>query len=199
VTGLSRPADLPADVYRVIGADDRIRGVELTGSRAADRAGPLSDWDFVVHTASFEDVRPAMPRLVRPLRPIVAQWDRLSRSWCFMLVLAGPVKVDLIFAQPHPALPPWEVSESTLGQLDDHFWDWALWLRSKELAGNASVVDAELHKLHEHLLGPLGLPRAPASVRSAVADYRAARAGWERRLRVRVLRAAEDAVSAVLG
>lgn len=30
---------------------------------------------------------------------------------CFMLILRGPIKVDLIFAdQPHMSEPPWEVT-----------------------------------------------------------------------------------------
>jgi hypothetical protein len=37
--------------------------------------------------------------MVRPLHPVVAQWDRLSRSWCYMLVLAGPAKVALLFGR----------------------------------------------------------------------------------------------------
>jgi hypothetical protein len=32
---------------------------------------------------------------------VVAQWDRLSRHWCYMMILAGPAKVDLIFGRPH--------------------------------------------------------------------------------------------------
>src|ERR1700733_10174325 len=95
----------------------------------------MSDWDFRVVTADFAAVREAMPRLVVPLSPVVAQWDRLSRTWCYMLILTGPVKVDLIFGQPHAAQPPWQPSAATLRGIDDHFWDWALWLRSKQLAG----------------------------------------------------------------
>jgi hypothetical protein len=31
---------------------------------------------------------------------VVAQWDRLSRNWCYMLILDGAVKIDLIFDRP---------------------------------------------------------------------------------------------------
>jgi len=45
-----------------------------------------------------------------------------------MVIFADPVKVDLIFGWPRPIAPPWLVSASTLTPVDDHFWDWALWL-----------------------------------------------------------------------
>jgi len=63
--------------------------------------GPLSDWDFKVTAARFDEVRHALPQTVRPLRPAVAQRDRLSRTWCYMLILTGPAKVGLIFGHPH--------------------------------------------------------------------------------------------------
>lgn len=97
------------------------------------------------------------------MRPVVAQWDRLSPTWCYMLILAGPAKVDLLFGYPHQPAAPWQVTASTLAGIDDHFWDWALWLRSK-LARRDDLVAAELRKLHQHLLGPMGAARAPASL-----------------------------------
>lgn len=185
---------LPDDVMRVLGAAAGIQRIELTGSRASGRATPLSDWDFQVVTADFAGVREAMPRLVVPLSPIVAQWDRLSRTWCYMLILTGPVKVDLIFGQPHAALPPWQPSASTLRGIDDHFWDWTLWMRSKQVAGKRGLVEAELGKLHNHLLGPLGVIQAPATIELAIVGYRTARNQWERRLGMRIPRTAEEAV-----
>jgi hypothetical protein len=185
---------LPDDVMRVLGAAAGIQRIELTGSRASGRPTPLSDWDFRVVTADFAGVQEAMPRLVVPLGPVVAQWDRLSRTWCYMLILTGPVKVDLIFGQPHAALPPWQPSASTLHGIDDHFWDWTLWLRSKQLAGKHGLIEAELAKLHNHLLGPLGVMRAPGTIELAIAGYRIARNQWERRFGMRIPRTAEEAV-----
>jgi hypothetical protein len=37
--------------------------------------------------------------------------------------LAGPEKVDLIFAEPHALLPAWQVTAATMPGIDDHFWD----------------------------------------------------------------------------
>jgi hypothetical protein len=190
---------LPDDVLRALGADPGIDRVEPTGSRASGRARPQSDWDFQIATEAFPEVQERMPALVTPLQPVVAQWDRLSRTWCFMLLLAGPVKVDLIFDQPHVALPPWRVTAATLPGIDDHFWDWMLWLSGKRAAGRRELVAAELGRLHEYLLGPLGVTSPPAILEQAITDYRAARASWQGRLGCRVSRAAERAVMPVFG
>jgi hypothetical protein len=117
-----------------------------------------------------------LPSLVAPLQPVVRQWDRLSRNWCYTIILAGPAKIGLIFDQPHLIEPPWQVTAETLPQIDDdHFWDWALWPGSKQLTDQHHVVTADLHKLHGHLLGPLGVAAVPGSLDEALAGYRAAR------------------------
>jgi hypothetical protein len=43
--------------------------------------------------------------------------------------------VDLIFTEPHAVLPAWQVTAATLPGIDDHFWDWMLWLAAKQQAG----------------------------------------------------------------
>jgi hypothetical protein len=189
---------LPDDVVRLLEADPGIDRVELAGSRARGDALPLSDWDFKITTGAFAEVQQRLPAVAARLRPVVAQWDRLSSTWCYMLILAGPQKVDLIFTEPHAALPAWQVTTDTLPGIDDHFWDWMLWLAAKQQAGQASLVAAELAKLHEHLLAPLGVPAQPAAPGQAVGRYRAARRRWERRLNCQVSRAAEQAVSPAL-
>ncbi len=178
----------------VLQADARIGRVEVTGSRATGTATLLSDWDFTVVAADFASVRDALPSLVRPLQPVIAQWDRLSRTWCYMIILTGPAKVDLLFGQPHQVEPPWQVTAATLPRIDDHFWDWALWLASKQFAGRREVVTAELGKLHVHLLGPMGVADAPDSLDTAIAAYRGARAGWQVRLQCHVSPTVENSV-----
>ena len=185
---------LPGDVERALSAHAGIQRIELTGSRASGRATPQSDWDFVVVTAGFTEVRDAMPRLVVPLRPVIAQWDRLSRTWCYMLILTGPVEVDLIFGQPHAALPPWQPSASTLRGIDDHFWDWLYWLASKHLVGKQDVVAQEFVRMAHHLLRPLGVDHTPETIAATALLYIAARRAAENRLGVVVSRALEDAV-----
>lgn len=78
--------------------------------------------------------------------------------------------------------------------IDAHFWDWVLWLSAKQASGKHDLVTAELAKLHEHLLGPLGAATVPATPGQAITCYRAARDYQERRLRCQVSRTAEQAV-----
>lgn len=116
-----------------------------------------------------------------------------------MLILHGPVKVDLIFpAQPHEHEPPWEPGAENLSAIDRHFWDWALWLNGKRRSGKAGVVAAELPKLYTHLLEPLGVRDPPATLSGAVAAYRAARHEAEQRFDVEVPRTLEREVSAAV-
>src|SRR5919197_3776568 len=72
-----------------------VRSVELVGSRADGTATAFSDWDFGVEANDFAALADALPDLLSPLQPLAQQWDRLSPEWCWMLILAGPAKVDL--------------------------------------------------------------------------------------------------------
>jgi hypothetical protein len=176
-----------------------VERIELIGSRAEGRATEWSDWDFGVWARDFGAVVEALPGLLGPLEPLVQQWDRLSDTWCWMPILRGPVKVDLIFPEePHAKESPWVPAPDTLAGIDDHFWDWMLWLRGKEAAGKEELVAGELEKLFGHLLGPLGVEAAPSSVTDAVAAYRTARDRAERRFGRTVSRELERAVAASL-
>ena len=176
-----------------------IRAVELVGSRAGGSPTPSSDWDFVVVTERFDEVARALPALVAELEPLGQQWDRISAYPCYMLLLAGPVKVDLIFPdEPFESLPPWTVSAETLDGIDQHFWDWILWLASKREKREDELVRRELIKLRDHLLGPLGVDRVPGSIGAAVEGYRAARDEREREFGVEVSRRREREVLPVL-
>jgi hypothetical protein len=173
-----------------------VERIELIGSRADGRATEWSDWDFGVWARDFAALADPLPGLLAPLRPLVQQWDRLSDTWCWMLILRGPVKVDLIFPEErHVKEGPWEPGPKTLAGIDDHFWDWMLWLRGKQGAGKEALVELELQKLFEHLLGPLGAQSAPSSIGQAVASYRAARERAERRFGRTVRREVERAVA----
>lgn len=187
---------LPDDVLLLAEADADIDRIELVGSRACGDALPVSDWDFEVTTCAFPRVQRRLPAIAARLRLVVAQWDRLSSTWCYMLT--GPEKVDLIFAEPHAPLPVWQVTAATLPGLDDHFWDWMLWLAAKRRAGKADLVAAELAKLQEHLLTRSAVAMQPATLGQAIASYRAARGRWEQRLSCQISRAAEQAVSPAL-
>jgi Nucleotidyltransferase domain len=176
-----------------------IRAVELVGSRADGSATRLSDWDFVVVTDRFDQVARALPGLVAVLDPLAQQWDRISAYPCYMLMLAGPVKVDLIFPdEPYESLPPWTVTAETLDGIDQHVWDWILWLASKREKGQDELVGRELAKMRDHLLRPLGVDRVPSSIEAAVERYRSARDEREREFGVEVSRRREREVLRVV-
>jgi predicted nucleotidyltransferase len=186
-------------VVAAVSPHPAVERIELVGSRAEGRETKWSDWDFGVWARDFPAIAQALPGLLAPLEPLVEQWDRLSEHQCWMLILRGPVKVDLIFAEePHEREPPWEPGPDTLGGIDDHFWDWMLWLRSKEAAGKDELVEAELQKLFGHLLAPLDVEAPPASTAEAVSAYCKARDRAEQRFGVRVSRELENAVAPAL-
>jgi hypothetical protein len=182
-----------------VGRHPAVRSISLAGSRAEGRATERSDWDFVVAADDFPALAVDLPGLCAPLAPIAMQWDRLSPHQCWMLMLRGPTKIDLLFPdEPHELEPPWEPTRENLSGIDDHFWDWTLWLRSKEAAGRREQVEAELEKLFRHLLGPLGVTETPGSVAEAVVVYRDARATAERRFDYEVPRDLETAVASAV-
>jgi hypothetical protein len=168
-----------------------VRAVELVGSRASDEAVPLSDWDFRLTTRDATGVAEALPDLVAPIGPLARQWDRLGppEYSCYMLMLRGPTKVDLIVPDlPHEPAPPWEPSAATLIGIDEHFWDWIVWMASKAQRGLDALVRSQLAAMHQHLLGPIGVTHTPSSIADAVDAYLAARAAAERAFGVSVPR-----------
>jgi Nucleotidyltransferase domain len=176
-----------------------IRAVELVGSRANGSATRLSDWDFVVVTDRFDEVARALPTLVAGLDPLAQQWDRISEYPCYMLLLSGPVKVDLIFpGEPYESRPPWTVTAETLDGIDQHVWDWILWLVSKRERREDELVQRELVKMHDHLLRPMGVNQVPRSIEAAVERYRSARDERERAFGIQVTRRREREVLPVL-
>jgi hypothetical protein len=187
--------DLAERVERILLRHPGIRGVRLVGSRATGTPSPLSDWDFVLETDDFTMVARDLPAAVSELEPIAQQWDRISDYPCYMLMLKGPVKVDLIFkGEPYTSLPPWTVSAKTLDGIDQHVWDWVLWLASKREKGEDVLVRRELAKMFDHLLGPMGADEVPGSIPDAVATYRTLRDRREHELGVRVTRGREREV-----
>lgn len=175
-------------IIACVAPDPAIRRIRLVGSRADGSATEFSDWDFRVEASDFAAAAEALPQLLAPLQPLAQQWDRLSPEWCWMLIVPGPAKVDLIFPdEPHSSEPPWEPGPSNLEAIEAHFWDWMLWLRGKE-AGKTELIASELDKLFDHLLEPLGVKRRPSSIADAITSYRDARDNAEQRFGVAVRR-----------
>jgi hypothetical protein len=173
--------------------------VELVGSRARGNATPLSDWDFRIDTTDAVALARDLPALVEPLAPLAAQWDRLGERATYMLMLPGAIKIDLFPGDEGRELePPWEPTPSNLAAIDAHFWDWVLWLGSKHLRGQHAVVETELRKLQDNLLGPLDVETAPPTIDAAVAEYRRARDRQEHRWNISIARRLGDEVSKAL-
>ena len=192
---------LAAAVRTALLRHPHVMAVELVGSRARGTPSPLSDWDFVVEVNDFEGVTADLPALVAELEPLSRQWDRLGPDdyCCYMLMLVGPVKIDLIFpGVPHRPEPPWEVAPDTLDRIDRHFWDWVLWMAAKEQSGKGDLVRQELKKISEHLLKPMDVDRVPRSIYGAIVDYLSARERLESALGVHVSRRLELEVLPVL-
>jgi hypothetical protein len=188
--------DLAELVVGLVGSHPNVREVRLVGSRDTAHARLESDWDFRVEVDDFVSVASALPDLVRSLEPLAQQWDRLSDEQCWMLILRGPVKVDVIFPEvPHVHEAPWEPGRANLSALDAHFWDWTLWLHGKAAGGKNELISKELAKLHDHLLKPMGVESAPISVPGAVAAYRSARDDAEDRFGQKVPRRLESEVA----
>ncbi len=191
--------DVLARVTELLGAHPDVGRIELAGSRAHGDPTALSDWDFHIHTTNAAALARDLPRLVAPLEPLVAQWDRLVDRAVYMLVLPGPVKVDLFPGdEQHEIEPPWEPTPENLAAIDAHFWDWVLWLGSKFLHGRQQVVDEELRKLHRNLLGPLGVAPPPTTIDATVSEYRRARDRLEREWNVSIGRRLGDEVTQAL-
>jgi predicted nucleotidyltransferase len=193
--------DIAAVVRTALLGHPHVVAVELVGSRARGTPSPLSDWDFTVEVSDLAGATADMPALVAELEPLSQQWDRLGPDdyCCYMLMLAGPVKIDLIFpGVPHRPEPPWKVAPDTLDGIDQHFWDWALWMAAKEQGLRDELVLQELRKMSQHLLKPMGVDRVPGSIHAATVEYLAARERLESSLGVHVARRVELEVLPVL-
>jgi hypothetical protein len=191
--------DVPASVTSAVRQHPSVVGVQLVGSRGHGNPTALSDWDFQIDTTDARALARDLPALVESLDPVAAQWDRLTEHATYMLMLPGAVKIDLFPGDERRELePPWEPAPSNLEAIDAHFWDWVLWLGSKYLHGQGDLVGAELRKLQDNLLGPLGIATAPATIDAAVTQYGRARDRLERRWSISVDRRLGDEVSMAL-
>ncbi len=166
--------DIAAVIPQLVMNHPAVSSVALTGSRLRGNTTEWSDWDFLVETTNFEAVSAALPALTESLNPLTHLWDPLSRHAVYMMILRGPVKIDLIFDRPQQRKPAWTASDGTLAMINSHFWDWILWIAGKEASGKEGVSVKEFQKMYDYLLAPLGCTRTPGSVEEAVKCYLAA-------------------------
>ncbi len=185
----------PQLILDLFEADPGVAKIELIGSRARGDATPFSDWDFLLVVHDFDSFANDIAPLVASLRPLAQQWDRLSETKCYMLIVPGPTKVDFIFPEvPNEKNLPWRVHKDSLNELDAHFWDWMLWLASKQFRGNEKLVHSELQKLSSHLLKPMLVEAVPASISDAIEVYKTARGNWESKLQISTTRELQNEV-----
>jgi predicted nucleotidyltransferase len=131
-------------------ASPLITGVHLWGSRSRNDHTPLSDWDFKVDCSDFESLAPNIAKVVASLTPLAQLWEPFAHEATYMLVLDGPAKVDVFFG-----VPPDQTPVTAPASIDEHFWDWMLWLGGKTLRGDTTLVSNELIKMQAHLLAPI--------------------------------------------
>jgi predicted nucleotidyltransferase len=192
-------AALEARVIETLLAHPAVTTARLAGSRARGTANAFSDWDFAVESSDFLALARDLPRVVEALEPLSAMWDPYADFYCFMMLLRGPVRVDILFLeQKHEPGPPWQLTRQTLPAIDCHFWDWINWAGSKVAAGDSGHLEWHLPLLSRMLLQPIGAAAIPRTVEEAVRLYVAARSAAEKRFGLRVSRELEEEVCAGL-
>jgi hypothetical protein len=169
--GLVIDMDLAKIVPDLLKMHPAVRWVNLVGSRSEGLALKYSDWDFLVDTTDFDAVSTALPSLTLKLDPLSHLWDPLSHQSVYMMILRGPTRVDIIFDHRQQQKPPWTVNSETIIPINSHFWDWILFIASKEAKGSMDIVSKELRKMYPYLLAPLGCTRIPDSVEEAVREF----------------------------
>jgi hypothetical protein len=98
-----------------------VASVVLGGSRALGTATGLSDWDRYLEGESA-DLMAEIPALVASLQPLAAFWEPLSEQAGYMIVMDGPVKVDLFpIRRSRQIQPPWVPGVDALAAIDAHF------------------------------------------------------------------------------
>ncbi len=176
-----------------------VRSVALAGSRRAGDPTPLSDWDFEV-AVDDHVVLDALADELADLPTLGVFWDPLSTRATLIVLLEDAIKIDLIVSgkgNPHP-MPRWEVRRESLPRIEVHFWDWILWIGSKQLRGDRDLVRQELDKMRQALLRPIGVARPVNGLAEAVGAYIAARNRQEHQFGVRLDRRLEHQVIAAL-
>ena len=159
---------------------------------------PLSDWDLEIATRHGDVVMNDLPAIAQRVQPIAAQWERLAAHACYMLMLEGGVKVDLILDVPQELEPPWEARPGRLEGIDQHFWDWIVWLAAKDQRGDSELLRQEFEKMSVHLLEPVSIQQTPAAIEEAVQLFRAARDRLEGDMKTSVDRRMEEAAAQAL-
>jgi hypothetical protein len=81
--------DVVDQVRAVLLLDPNVTSVELVGSRSIGIETALSGWDIQIAAIDVDALMANLPSLTEQLRPLAAQWDRLSSRPVYMLILPG--------------------------------------------------------------------------------------------------------------
>jgi hypothetical protein len=196
VSGPGPSSGLGGRIVCLLEAHHSVRRAELVGSRAAGRASVHSDWDFWITCDNFAALASELPQLFAPLHPLAQQWSRFGRYRCWMLVLPGPVRIELMFpAEGQDPPGPRQPSADNLAAMDAQFWDWVLRANGKQAVGGNTEAVIELELIFEDLLSQLGVQAKPRSLAEAVECYRLARDAAEASFGIRVPRHLETEVA----
>ena len=178
-----------------VAATPAVLATALTGSRANQTAGPLSDWDFAVYAEDVSEAIAAIQSSIRRFGPLRPHWDPLSSIWNYIFLLPPCQMINLLFVDhTHEPEPPWSPERDNLLSIDTHFWDWIYWLRGKEAKGQHKLVRRELERMYRHLLAPMGAAILPSNLGDAIGSYREARTLREDEFGANVDRSFESAI-----
>lgn len=179
----------------LISGHPAVTSVEFAGSRSRGTHAELSDWDFAVETSDFDALARDLPALVAPLEPLSQQWEPMGHFPVYQVLLSGPTKIEYLFlSQTQDPLPARQPTRETLAPINTHFWDWVWWLTTKASIGRSDLVAEHLSQLHAHLLQPMGIDHAPATIREAIDAFVARRNALEDEFGISVDRALEREV-----
>ncbi len=122
MSGAGEP-DVVRAIWGALEGSSVVSSVVLGGSRARGTAIELSDWDLYLEGDS-DGVMAEIPRLVTSYGPLAAFWDPLPVQAGYMVVMDGPIKVDVLpIGASRRVQPPWLLSADSLASIDGHFWD----------------------------------------------------------------------------
>jgi hypothetical protein len=71
-----------------------VTSVTPGGSRERDSATELSDWDLYLE-GDPEAMTVQVPEVIASFRPLTAFWEPLAEEAGYMVVIDGPIKVDV--------------------------------------------------------------------------------------------------------
>jgi hypothetical protein len=91
---LARHPDVVRTISEALEGSKVVSSLVLGGSRAGGTATELSDWDLYAE-GDPDGMMAEIPVLVASLGPLAAFWEPLSEQAGYMVVMDGPVKVDV--------------------------------------------------------------------------------------------------------